>query len=294
MIDHTRITVADFANTKAWYEKVLAAIGYKLLVEVPGAVTGQADVAGFGDPAEGEPGFWLVAATPDSPAQAPVNVGFRVKSRAMVDAFHKAALEAGGADKGEPGSRPNHGTDSYGTFVTDLHGHILGAVCHGDGENVRPPKANSSGTSQHQELNAGALAGSAEMTIPSNVRRFEKLMYLSIALSLLTDFASSEAWDHAQAEGIVGFLVIFLFIYYLAYVLLTRTAVYKRRNWARITLIGLLALQIVWTLVGDPPPYDSNNFANGLSYLFVISELAAYFFSFTGDAVGWFRDSSET
>ena len=63
MIDHTGVTVSDFARSKAFYRQALGAIGYELLLELPASVTGHADVAGFGEPPK--PDFWISAGTPN-------------------------------------------------------------------------------------------------------------------------------------------------------------------------------------------------------------------------------------
>jgi predicted lactoylglutathione lyase len=57
-------------------------------------------------------------------------VAFAAASRAAVDAFHKAALEAGGRDNGPPGLRPQYHPNYYGAFVFDPDGHNIEAVCH--------------------------------------------------------------------------------------------------------------------------------------------------------------------
>ena len=67
------------------------------------------------------------SSTPNRPA---VHVAFRVPSRALVDAFHAAALTAGGRDNGAPGLRPHDHPDYYGAFVLDPDGHNIEAVCH--------------------------------------------------------------------------------------------------------------------------------------------------------------------
>jgi catechol 2,3-dioxygenase-like lactoylglutathione lyase family enzyme len=46
----------------------------------------------------------------------------------MVDAFHGAALAAGGASDGAPGLRPQHGEGYYATFVRDPDGNRIEAV----------------------------------------------------------------------------------------------------------------------------------------------------------------------
>jgi catechol 2,3-dioxygenase-like lactoylglutathione lyase family enzyme len=125
MIDHTGVVVSDYAKSKAFYESALRAIGYALLVELPPSVTGHADVAGFGEPPK--PDFWISAGSPNKP---PIHVAFRVPSRAVVDAFHRAALAAGGRDNGPPGLRPHYHPNYYGAFVLDPDGHNVEAVCH--------------------------------------------------------------------------------------------------------------------------------------------------------------------
>lgn len=125
MIDHTGIAVSDYAKSKAFYTQTLGAIGYTLLAEFPAAVTGSVDVAGFGEAPK--PDFWLHAGTPNKP---PIHVAFRVASRAVVDAFHRAGLAAGGADNGAPGLRPHYHPNYYGAFVLDPDGHNIEAVCH--------------------------------------------------------------------------------------------------------------------------------------------------------------------
>jgi len=125
MIDHTGVSVSNFAISKAFYIRALAPIGYELLAEFPAAVTGSHAVAGFGEPPK--PDFWIGTGKPNVP---PIHVAFRVSSRALVDAFYKAALAAGGRDNGAPGLRPHYHPDYYGAFVLDPDGHNIEAVCH--------------------------------------------------------------------------------------------------------------------------------------------------------------------
>ena len=125
MIDHTGISISDYERSKAFYTAALAPIGYQLLVELPAAVTGSTDVAGFGEPPK--PDFWISRGVPNTP---PIHIAFRVDSRAKVDAFHRAALAAGGTDNGAPGLRPHYHPNYYGAFVRDPDGHNVEAVCH--------------------------------------------------------------------------------------------------------------------------------------------------------------------
>ena len=125
-IDHTSVKVRDYQRSKAFYTRALAPIGYSLLLEVPAAVNpGGVDAAGFG--AGGNPDFWIGSGDPGSP---PAHVAFAVASREEVDAFHRAALAAGGTDNGAPGLRPRYHATYYAAFVRDPDGHNIEAVCH--------------------------------------------------------------------------------------------------------------------------------------------------------------------
>lgn len=125
MIDHTGVGISNYNRSKAFYSAALAPIGYTLLAEIPASITGSVDVAGFGE--NGKPDFWISGGTPNTP---PIHVAFRVASRAMVDAFHQAAMAAGGTDNGGPGLRPHYHPNYYGAFVRDPDGHNIEAVCH--------------------------------------------------------------------------------------------------------------------------------------------------------------------
>jgi len=125
MIDHSGVVVSDFEKSKAFYRAALQPIGYELLMEFPAAVTGHADVAGFGEPQK--PDFWISRGTANRPA---IHIAFRVKSRALVDAFYAAALAAGASSNGAPGVRPHYHENYYGAFVLDPDGHNIEAVCH--------------------------------------------------------------------------------------------------------------------------------------------------------------------
>jgi catechol 2,3-dioxygenase-like lactoylglutathione lyase family enzyme len=125
MIDHTGVSVSDFGKSKDFYLRALAPIGYELIMELPAAVTGNVDVGGFGTPPK--PDFWIAGGGANVP---PVHIAFRVLSRAIVDAFYKAATAAGGRDNGAPGLRPLYHPNYYGAFVLDPDGHNIEAVCH--------------------------------------------------------------------------------------------------------------------------------------------------------------------
>lgn len=125
MIDHTGVPVTDFKRSKEFYSRALVSLGYTLLMEVPGELTGHGDGAGFG--IAPKPDFWIGAATA-KPQR--VHVAFRADTRAQVDAFYRAAIAAGGRDNGPPGIRAHYHPNYYGAFVLDPDGHNIEAVCH--------------------------------------------------------------------------------------------------------------------------------------------------------------------
>lgn len=130
MIDHFTISVKDFTGSKAFYEAVLAPLGYSVKMEFP-------KFAGFGD--DRKPYLWLKEA---EIATTPQHIAFRAASRAAVDAFHKAALEAGGKDDGSPGIREMYHPHYYGAFVIDpINGHPIEAVCHAPPATPKKKKA---------------------------------------------------------------------------------------------------------------------------------------------------------
>ena len=129
MIDHTGLDVSDPVRSRRFYEAALAPLGYQVLMEVPTEFTGGAVVLGMGVPHK--PDFWIYQGTPQTPK---VHIAFRADNRALVDAFYKAAIAAGGTDNGPPGLRPHYHKDYYGAFVLDPDGHNIEACCHEPGE----------------------------------------------------------------------------------------------------------------------------------------------------------------
>jgi catechol 2,3-dioxygenase-like lactoylglutathione lyase family enzyme len=118
MIDHVALNVRDLEAAKRFYAQALEPLGYSLGY-------GEDTFAGLGT-GEGGHDFWLYRAE----AVAPTHVAFRSPDRATVDAFHAAALAAGGTDNGSPGLRPQYHDSYYGGYVLDPDGHNVEAVCH--------------------------------------------------------------------------------------------------------------------------------------------------------------------
>jgi catechol 2,3-dioxygenase-like lactoylglutathione lyase family enzyme len=126
LIDHLQLVVRDLAASQAFYTAVLE------VLDIP--------LGGTGDTY-----FWadeLFVSTADSEAALGQLTGrhhlaFQARDRATVEAFHKAALAAGGKDNGAPGERPYH-PGYYAAFVLDPDGNNIEAVFHGDAKRSAP------------------------------------------------------------------------------------------------------------------------------------------------------------
>ena len=126
MIDHVGFAVADAARSRTFYEKALAPLGIGLVMTATPEQTESGGTAhGFGT--ENKPFFWV---GDSEKGGVGTHVASTVDSRAMVDAFHKAALAAGGRDHGAPGLRPHYHANYYAAFVFDPDGINIEAVCH--------------------------------------------------------------------------------------------------------------------------------------------------------------------
>jgi len=120
MLDHVGINVTDYQRSRDFYVQALAPLGYSLLME-PIPSTG-----GFGR--DGKPWFWITDQR--RPVTSNVHLAFTAGDREIVDAFHGAALAAGGTDNGTPGVREIYHPHYYGAFVLDPDGNNVEAVCH--------------------------------------------------------------------------------------------------------------------------------------------------------------------
>jgi catechol 2,3-dioxygenase-like lactoylglutathione lyase family enzyme len=120
VIDHVSIAVRDLAAATRFYETLLAPLGMTRLETRPTTV-------GFG---KSYPEFWLNSRkdmAPPLPGNG-AHVCLRARSTEIVDAFHAAALAAGGTSDGAPGLRPHHGDGYYAAFIRDADGNRIEAV----------------------------------------------------------------------------------------------------------------------------------------------------------------------
>lgn len=122
MLGHLSFGVSDLERAVRFYDAALAPLGLTRVWTSDRA-------AGYGFRDGGD----LLAVKKQASAVRPPGPGFHLAfnapTTAAVDAFHSAALEAGGADNGAPGFRPHYGPTYYAAFVIDPDGHALEAVC---------------------------------------------------------------------------------------------------------------------------------------------------------------------
>ncbi|AKJ04289.1 glyoxalase/bleomycin resistance protein/dioxygenase superfamily protein [Archangium gephyra] len=124
MIDHTGIGVADVARSAVFYDAALGALGLRRVMELPEGKG--SDGIGYG---VDYPVFWIDRFHPHSVKQ---HTAFAARSRAEVDAFHAAAVKAGGTDNGPPGLRgQGYPPGYYAAFVLDPDGNNMEAVYRG-------------------------------------------------------------------------------------------------------------------------------------------------------------------
>src|SRR5437763_162120 len=100
MIEHISLRCSDVKKSRKFYEKALAPLGYRVSMDYGEAV---------GFMADGHTSFWVTKGE----IGTPTHIAFRAKDRKMVDAFHKAALKAGGKDNGGPGLREDYSPTYY-------------------------------------------------------------------------------------------------------------------------------------------------------------------------------------
>lgn len=128
MIDHLSYYTTTYEKTRDFYRSTLEALGYGLVTEMVSTWDPEwptRRLCAFGP--TGRPVFWLIEVK--EPA-TPRHVAFHAKSRALVNAFHTAALAAGGKDNGAPGERPHYTPTYYGAFIIDPDGNNIEAVTH--------------------------------------------------------------------------------------------------------------------------------------------------------------------
>lgn len=134
MIDHLGFNVRDLNASRRFYDQALAPLQIAVVMSIDASQTpnGKAFL-GYGktpdsrDIQAGKPSVWIAEG---EQLGNRIHLALVADSPAQVDAFHAAALAAGGTDNGAPGLRPEYHPGYYGAFVLDPDGHNIEAVCH--------------------------------------------------------------------------------------------------------------------------------------------------------------------
>lgn len=116
MIAHASVNVSDYQKSKDFYLAALKPLGFNIVKELP-----EWKVAGFGVE-HGD--LWIYGMG----CKQGTHVAFHAKNKEEVDAFYKAAMEAGGKDNGAPGYETEYAPGYYAAFVYDLDGNNIEAV----------------------------------------------------------------------------------------------------------------------------------------------------------------------
>jgi catechol 2,3-dioxygenase-like lactoylglutathione lyase family enzyme len=119
MFDHVVFATSDYAASKAFFLKALEPLGVVVVQEGP---------LGVELSPKGGIASLCIRRIEEKPAH--LHLAFAAENRGQVEAFHRAALEAGGQDNGAPGLRPQYHANYYAAFVIGPDGHNIEVVCH--------------------------------------------------------------------------------------------------------------------------------------------------------------------
>jgi len=125
------------------------------------------------------------------------------------------------------------------------------------------------------------------MTVPRNVLWFEVLLYLSLTLDALSVAFRDRTPTERMTESMImveslfaaGLLVLLVYFVWLA--------ARRRKNWPRWVLTAVLILSAV-TLI-EVIGTSGLEFGSAVEIVSSALTVAGLYFSFTGDAVGWFN-----
>ena len=125
------------------------------------------------------------------------------------------------------------------------------------------------------------------MTIPRNVVWFQVLMYLSLTLDALSVAFQDRTPSAGMTEQMIDVATVMAACLILLLVYFVWLAAQKRKNWPRWALAALLVLSVVslGQVIGD----SGVQLDSGIEIVSCLLTAAGLYFSFTGDAVGWFN-----
>ena len=120
IFNHVEIKVKDLEQARQFYDKVMAILDCKVVLDIEGVVVGYGTTV--------HDMFEIAQMREDAPLSHAVHIAFVAQDKNMVDRFYKAALEQGGKCNGAPGYRPEYEDGYYAAFIIDPNGHNIEAV----------------------------------------------------------------------------------------------------------------------------------------------------------------------
>lgn len=125
------------------------------------------------------------------------------------------------------------------------------------------------------------------MSLPSNVRRFEALLYASLMLDALSVAVQDRTPNAEVTEQMIMAATLLAGGMILLLVFLVQLAVHERRNWPRLVLAAALALSVIslGQIVGE----KGLELDSAIEIVSCVLTAAGLYYSFTGDAQGWFN-----
>lgn len=125
IIDHIEFAVRDAEISRQFYERALAPLGFELIISVgPDRTRTGGTRHGLGS--NGYPRLWV---HDNETSGRGTHIAFAAENRSLVDAFYRAALDAGGTDNGPPGVRQHYHANYYAAYVLDPDGVNVEVVC---------------------------------------------------------------------------------------------------------------------------------------------------------------------
>ncbi|WP_085899594.1 VOC family protein [Kiloniella majae] len=120
IFNHVQIKVKDLEISKAFYDRIMSALGYDQVLDIPDMVIG------YGTSVHDM--FEIRQADEEAPLSQAVHISFNARDRKSVDEFYRIALENGATCNGKPGLRPEYEEGYYAAFILDPDGHNIEAV----------------------------------------------------------------------------------------------------------------------------------------------------------------------
>ena len=125
------------------------------------------------------------------------------------------------------------------------------------------------------------------MTLPKNVLRFEVLLYLSLTLDALSVAFQDRTPTADMTEQMIMVATVMAACLILLLVYFVWLAAKRRKNWPRWALAAALVLSVI-SLV-QIISESGVQLDSGIEIVSCILTAAGLYYSFTGDAVGWFN-----